>query len=90
MTGLVKINRLVGVDIGDYQVNFTSPGKSYARSFDHEHLVRFLVHDVGVDESRMDPILNELRSAGNALIEGVHFPETDLAPMGFEQVPTDF
>jgi hypothetical protein len=90
MTGLLKINRLVGDPEVDYQVNFTTPGKSYARAFSQTHLAEFLRTPVGIDDDQADKLFESLIEHGNAMLDEVHIPEHDMTVMGFEQVASEF
>lgn len=90
MTGLLKINRVIGDPDSDFQVNMTIPGKSWARSFTRAGLEEFLLATVALDEEALDPIFDDLRMHGNALLEEVHVAESELHASGFEQVPTDY
>jgi hypothetical protein len=90
MTGLLKINRLVGDPEVDYQVNFTTPGKSYARAFSQSHLAEFLHLPVGMSEDETDKLFENLIEHGNAMVDEVEIPEREMSVMGFEQVASEF
>jgi hypothetical protein len=90
MTGLLKINRLVGDPEVDYQVNFTTPGKSYARAFSQAHLSEFLHAPVGMTEDEADKLFESLIAHGNALVDEVHIPEHEMSVLGFIQVASEF
>jgi hypothetical protein len=90
MTGLLKINRLLGDPEVDYQVNFTTPGKSYARAFTQHHLADFLRTPVGMDEGDADKLFESLIEHGNAMVDEVEIPEREMTVLGFEQVASEF
>ena len=90
MTGLLKINRVIGDPEVDYQVNFTTPGKSYARAFSQTHLADFLRSPVGMTEDQEDKLFESLLEHGNAMVDDVHIPEHDMTALGFELVASEF
>jgi len=90
MTGMLKINRLIGDAEVDYQVNFTTPGKSYARAFNQEHLADFLRTPIGMPDDEADKLFEELIAHGNALVDEVEIPEREMTVLGFEQVASEF
>ena len=90
MTGLLKINRLVGDPEVDYQVNFTTPGKSYARAFSQTHLADFLRTPVGMPDDEADKLFESLIEHGNAMVDEVEIPEREMTVLGFEQVASEF
>lgn len=90
MTGLLKINRLVGDPEVDYQVNFTTPGKSYARAFSQDHLAEFLRTPIGMAENETDKLFESLIEHGNAMVDEISIPEREMTVLGFEQVASEF
>jgi hypothetical protein len=90
MTGLLKINRLVGDPEVDYQVNFTTPGKSYARAFSQEHLAEFLRTPIGMPDDETDKLFESLIEHGNAMVDEITIPEREMTVLGFEQVASEF
>jgi hypothetical protein len=90
MTGLLKINRLVSAPDADYQVNFTAPGKSYARAYSQSHLADFLRSPLGLADDAIDALFDDLSHHGNAMLEDIHIPEHEMTVLGFEQVASEF
>ena len=73
-----------------YQANYTTPGNTYARSYDEEKLTEFLRTKVALTGPQVERVLEDLRSTGHTTVGEVEISPAEASAMGLEQVPSDF
>jgi hypothetical protein len=75
--------------IPQYQVNFTTAGKSYTRVIEEPKLAEFLREEIALDADSANRALEELHASGQTTVGGLEISEGEAYALGLKQTPSD-
>jgi hypothetical protein len=92
MSGTLHIfQRSVVNGSSHYQVNYNTPGNTFAKVFDDEAELRdFLISVAEMTPSEIDQLWSELNGRHSVTIGEVDIPEHEVGMLGLKQAPTDY
>jgi len=95
MAGYIHIFRIdvatgtYGSSATEYQLTYTNGKVSWAATFDEGGLEEFLDKQVGLAAPNVAEAVTRARLQGNVTIAEVEIPESEVAAMGLNQMPSD-